>query len=95
MCSAFRNEGPHLSSDLILEAVAATRWRYGDAPAMGMVTFVDTAKTKRKRDPGRCYRRAGFQPDGETKGGLVALVMRPDGMPQPDMPLGATMMMEI
>lgn len=62
ICSAFRNERPdlHRSSDLIREALAATRWRWPDVPALGMITFVDTTKTRHKRDPGRCYRKAGF-----------------------------------
>lgn len=29
---------------------------------MGIVTFVDAAKVRHKRDPGRCYRKAGFKP---------------------------------
>jgi hypothetical protein len=41
VCSAFRNESPHLSSGLIRDAVSATRHLYGDPPALGMVTFVD------------------------------------------------------
>jgi len=89
VCSAFRNEGAGLSSDLITQAVAATVWRYGAAPPLGMVTFVNAEKTRRKRDPGRCFRRAGFVPDGETEGGLIALRLRPDAMPVPEMPHGA------
>jgi hypothetical protein len=81
ICSCFRNEGAGLSSELILEAIAATKAIWGDPPPLGMVTFVDRDKTRRKRDPGRCYRRAGFVPCGETKGGLVALQMLPDKMP--------------
>ena len=81
MCSAFRNESPFLSSDLIRTAVAATRFAYGDAPPLGMVTFVDRRKTRPKRDPGRCYLRAGFRPCGETKGGLIALQLLPAEMP--------------
>jgi hypothetical protein len=42
---------------------------------------VNRDKTRRKRDPGRCFRRAGFEPCGETKGGLVALQLLPDAMP--------------
>jgi hypothetical protein len=71
VCSAFRNEGSHLSSDLIRAAVAATRWQWDDVPDLGMVTFVDPAKVRRKRDPGRCFLRAGFRNVGETAGGLV------------------------
>jgi hypothetical protein len=54
-----------------------------------MITFVDPTKTRRKRDPGRCYRRAGFSVAGETKGGLVALQLSPAGMPSLCAPLGA------
>jgi hypothetical protein len=83
VCSMFRNESAHLSSDLIREAVAITRDYWPDVPPLGIVTFVDTTKTRRKRDPGRCYRRAGWNPCGTTKGGLVALQQLPDEMPDP------------
>lgn len=90
VCSAFRNENrADLSSELIVEAVAATRWRWPDTPPLGMVTFVDRDKTRRKRDPGRCFRRAGFEPCGETKGGLVALLLSPENMPEASEPVGA------
>ena len=87
VCSAFRNESEHLSSELIREAVACTLWRYGDAPALGMITFVDTRKTRKKRDPGRCYLRAGFRSVGTTKGGLIALQLLPDDMPSAAQPI--------
>lgn len=89
VCSAFRNEGDVLSSDLVRAAVAATRWRWPDVPPLGMVTFVDPEKTRRKRDPGRCFRRAGFEPAGHTAGGLVALLLHPDAMPAPEAPMGS------
>jgi hypothetical protein len=75
--SCFRNESTTLSSDLILAAVieSARKW---PIPDLGMVTFVDESKTKHKRDPGRCYIRAGFKRVGYTKGGLVALQMDAD-----------------
>lgn len=87
ICSCFRNESVVLSSLLIREAVAATRWAYPDVPALGMVTFVDESKTRRKRDPGRCYRKAGFKPCGYTKGGLFALQLLPEEMPPAAAPL--------
>jgi hypothetical protein len=62
MCSLFRNESEYLSSDLIRAAVAATCAIYGEPPALGMVTFIDASSVRRKRDPGRCYRKAGFKP---------------------------------
>lgn len=89
VCSAFRNEGATLSSELIRQAVAATRWHYGEPPTLGMITFVDTSKVRHKRDPGRCYRKAGFQPVGHTMGGLVALQLLPAEMPAPVPPIGA------
>jgi hypothetical protein len=83
VCSAFRNEGVDLSSDLICWAVSATRWYYGAPPEIGMITFVDPKKTRRKRDPGRCFIKAGFRRVGYTKGGLVALLLSPADMPYP------------
>lgn len=83
MCSAFRNEGAALSSLLITQAVAATLEFYGAAPDLGMVTFVNRAMVRHKRDAGRCYRRAGFQVCGETAGGLLALQLLPQEMPPP------------
>ncbi len=92
VCSAFRNERPDLwlSSELITAAIAATlaaprtdvaEWSV--PPDLGMITFVDEDKTRRKRDPGRCYRRAGFVPaePTHTEGGLIALQLLPTGMP--------------
>lgn len=81
--SLFRNEGPTLSSELIAAAVAATRATW-EPPALGIVSFVDAAKTRRKRDPGRCYRRAGWKHVGFTKGGLWAFQQLPFEMPAPD-----------
>lgn len=81
VCSCFRNESQTLSSLLIAEAVGITRGIYGEPPALGMVTFVNTEKVRRKRDFGRCYLRAGWKHVGETKGGLIALQILPDDMP--------------
>lgn len=88
VCTAFRNESPLLSSDLIREAVAATR-AYWEPPTIGLVTFVDVSKVRRKRDPGRCFRRAGFEHVGYTKGGLSALQLLPAAMPEPALPANA------
>jgi hypothetical protein len=95
VCSLFRNESDRLSSDLIRLAVAHTLWRFGTPPSEGFVTFVDPTKTRRKRDPGRCYRKAGWLPWGYTKGGLVALGLRPDQMGEPSEPIGAQQQLEV
>jgi len=91
MCSAFRNEGAGLSSDLIRQAVAATRAVMGEPPELGMVTFVDPKKTRHKRDPGRCFIKAGFKRVGMTEGGLIALQLLPADMPEPLEPFGLTL----
>ena len=78
--SLFRNEGAGLSSDLIREAVAKTCGVWFP-PDLGMITFVDSSKVRRKRDPGRCYLKAGFRHVGQTKGGLLAFQMLPQDMP--------------
>jgi hypothetical protein len=83
LCSCFRNESEVLSSELIREALAITRWKWGEAPAFGMVTFIDPTKVRHKRDFGRCFRKAGFRPCGHTKGGLVVLQLLPNEMPEP------------
>jgi hypothetical protein len=75
-----------MASDLIREAVAATRATWPEVPPLGMVTFVDANKTRHKRDPGRCYRRAGFRHVGFTAGGLWAFQMLPAEMPAPSAP---------
>lgn len=85
--SCFRNEGAGLSSDLIREAVAVTRWRWPDTPSLGLVTFVDASKVRAKRNPGYCYDRAGFSLVGETKGGLLAWQLLPADMPDAVEPL--------
>lgn len=87
--SCFRKEGTGLASEMIREAVAATRAIW-EPPELGMVTFVDPSKVRHKRDPGRCYIKAGFRHVGETKGGLLAFQMLPAEMPPPDPPLGHT-----
>lgn len=87
LCSAFRNEGAGRASDLIQQAVAATRAFYGDPPALGMVTFLDRSKVKPimvrgKATWGWTWRRVGFRHVGETQTlGLMALQLSPDDMP--------------
>lgn len=88
MCSAFRNETRTLSSQMIRDAVAVTRWKWSATPELGMVTFVDTSKVRHKRDPGRCFLRAGFVKCGFTKSGLLALQLTPDAMPEAAVPIG-------
>jgi hypothetical protein len=88
ICSLFRNESQLLSSRLITEAVAATRYIWGKPPQNVMVTFVDPTKVHKKRDFGRCFRKAGWKVCGKTKRGLLALRIAPQAMPKAAIPRG-------
>ena len=87
LCSLFRNESAELSSELIRQAVAGTRFVWPAVPPLGMVTFVDPGMVRRKRDPGRCFVRAGFRSCGSTRSGLLAFHLPPDVMPEPEPPI--------
>lgn len=73
-CAVFRNEGRELSSSLIRAAdvIAWGRW-----PGERHFTFVDPKKTRHKRDPGRCFLRAGWKHAGWSKSGLRILERMP------------------
>lgn len=90
MNTLFRNENrTNLSSELIREAVAATRFKWPDVPELGMVTFVDPDEVRHKRDPGRCYLRAGFRLVGRTKTrDYLVFQLLPADMPPPAPAIG-------
>lgn len=60
-CAVFRNESPHLASELIREAadIAWQKW-----PGERLFTYVDAKRVRRKRDPGRCFVKAGWRKCG-------------------------------
>lgn len=60
-CFIFRRAGGPLASDTIREAVALTVEKWGAAP---FITYVAIDKVRRKRDPGRCFIKAGFHKAG-------------------------------
>jgi hypothetical protein len=62
-CAIFRNEGPVLSSELILDAekIAWKRW-----PGQRLFTYVNPRKIK-SSNPGACFKIAGWNICGETK----------------------------
>jgi hypothetical protein len=62
-CAVFRNESPHLSSDLIrqADAVADLAW-----PGERHYTYV-RAEAVRSHNPGYCFKRAGWRTCGVTK----------------------------
>ena len=88
ICSAFRNEGNILSSELIFDGISATRWKYGNVPEDGMITIVDSGKI-RSTNPGYCFQQCGFKKVGYTKKRkLVVLQLMAEDMPEPKLPNG-------
>tara|TARA_R100001510_G_C7489020_1_gene97672 strand:+ start:161 stop:481 length:321 start_codon:yes stop_codon:yes gene_type:complete len=95
----FRNEGAGLSSELISQAVAATRWYHSNGPAswtahqepeLGMITFVWPDKIA-SSNPGYCYQRAGWRKVGKSKHReLPCLQLLPHEMPEARQPIGST-----
>jgi hypothetical protein len=76
-CAVFRNEGTELarSSELIkrANALAWERW-----PGERLYTYVDPIKVRHKRDPGRCFLRAGYRKlDRTTKSGKLIFEIFP------------------
>lgn len=70
-CAIFRNEGPRLSSEIILEAelLAVKQW----GPGRGF-TYVDAEKV-RSSNPGFCFLAAGWSREGvSSRRGRVLLV---------------------
>jgi len=89
MCTCFRREGGSTrASELIRAALAATRRKWGTPPPLGMITFVNPGKIRRKRDPGRCFVRAGFRLVGMTGSGLLAFQCLPTDMPEASAAVG-------
>ena len=92
VCSCFRKEGGGKASEMIREALAATRHKFGEPPPLGLVTFIDPSfvrpiMVRGVPTYGWTWIKAGFEPDGETKGGLLAFRIRPENMPAPCAPL--------
>ena len=94
-------EDDQRASEMIRAAVAATLSVWPEAPALGMVTFVNSSEVRgvRRRAHtcsvdcglttvfGYSYERAGFRHVGFTAGGLWAWQLRRDDMPSPIEPL--------
>ena len=86
VCSAFRNENAAPASELIRQAVRASRAWFGDPPAQGMITFIDHRRVRPTMVRGEStwgytYMKAGFKPCGKTKGGLLAFQLLPQDIP--------------
>lgn len=84
--SLFRKECAGTASDMIREALAASRFHLGEPPDLGLVTFIDRSKVppimvRNVPTWGYSYIKAGFKVVGETKGKLLALQIEPKDFP--------------
>lgn len=72
-CAVFRNESPHRSSDLILQAdeIADCLW-----PGERHYTYVNEARV-RSINPGCCFKASGWRRCGRTRSGLLILEREP------------------
>lgn len=64
-CAVFRNDGAGRASDLIRAAhgLAWERW-----PGARFYTYVNPRRVQRKRQPGRCFLKAGWRYVRDTQG---------------------------
>ena len=69
-CVIFRNESARRSSDIILEAEEHAQTKWGPNRCF---TYVDPKKIK-SRNPGYCFKVAGWRFIRESKGGLHLLI---------------------
>lgn len=88
ICSAFRSEDAGGSIELVRQAIAATRAHFGEPPAIGLVTFIDSRKVtpimiRGVPSFGWSWIKAGFKYIGKTKAGLLVYQMLPIDMPEP------------
>lgn len=68
-CAVFRNESEHRASELVRQAdtIADYCW-----PGVRHYTYVNAGRI-RSINPGFCFKAAGWQTCGKTKGGLIIL----------------------
>jgi hypothetical protein len=97
MCTLFRNESPHKASELIIEAVAATRGIWGEPPdseGFSIISIIDTRKVKPTKVRGKdvwgwTWLKAGWELAGATKKlGLPVFGLRVARVPLPEPCLG-------
>ena len=73
-CTIFRNTGPMLSSELIIEAERELLRRYDVGPD-GLLTYVWDARVA-SPNPGYCFKRAGWRRAGRSADGRKTLLRK-------------------
>lgn len=74
-CTIFRNIGPTLSSELILDAERRIVDRYDCGPD-GFITYVWDDRVA-SPNPGYCFKRAGWRVTGRSADGRKTLLQKP------------------
>jgi len=75
-CTIFRNEGPVLSSLLILEAEKILVSEGADCGPDGLMTYVNDAMV-RSSNKGCCFKKAGYKVVGRSADGQKTLLRKP------------------
>lgn len=75
-CTIFRNEGKRRSSDLILDAEDFLKKVHPDCGPDGFLTYVFRDKV-RSKNPGCCFKKAGWKKIGESADGKKDLLQKP------------------
>jgi hypothetical protein len=84
-CTIFRNTGPTLSSELILDAERELLTRYDCGPD-GLITYVRDDKI-RSPNPGYCFKMAGWSVTGRSADGLKTLLQKAATRPAEPVPM--------
>jgi hypothetical protein len=84
-CAIFRNEGPLLSSYLILEAEKSAYRRWGNER---LYTYINANKIK-SVNPGYCFKKAGWSVCGVTKINKLVIMEKPPPANYPELPEGS------
>ena len=76
-CTIFRNEGPRLSSELIVEAEQALLNAGHDIGRDGLMTYVWDSKIRPTQQPGWCFIKAGWRATGRSADRRKTLLQKP------------------
>jgi hypothetical protein len=81
-CTIFRNTGPILSSELVLDAELALLETGVTCGPSGLITYVFDKKV-RSSNPGCCFLKAGWKKTGRSADGKKTLLQKPYSAPEP------------
>lgn len=93
-CTIFRNESRVLSSLLILEAELALTHLVDGCGPDGFITYVDVRKVA-SRNPGYCYKQAGYVRTGWSADGRKVLLQKPWALAGTTAAAGAALQTEV